>query len=101
LGEEPSEEEFKAICSRLDTDGDKSISFKEFLSFVTNITKDKDTSDEILAAFRVLTDGRDHITEAELRSAMEREKVDSLIGQMPKHANGHYDYVKWTQSAYA
>jgi len=67
---------------------------------VTNITKDKDTSDEILAAFRVLTDGRDFITEAELRSSMDREKAEALLGQMPKHANG-YDYVKWTRSAYA
>lgn len=83
LGEEPSEEEFQAICARLDHNGDKSISFKEFLSFVTNITKDKDTSDEILAAFRVLTDGRDHITEAELRSAMEKEKAESLLKQTP------------------
>jgi len=101
LGEEPSEDEFKEICSRLDPEGKKFINFKEFLSFVTNITRDKDTSDEILAAFRVLTDGRDHITEGELRAAMDKDKADSLLAQMPKHANGHYDYVKWTQSAYA
>lgn len=101
LGEEPSDEELKEICARLDEDGNKSISFKEFLSFVTNITKDKDTSDEILAAFGVLTDGREYITEAELRASMDKEKAESLIAQMPKHANGHYDYVKWTKSAYA
>jgi len=101
LGEEPSDEEFKEICARLDKDGDKTISFKEFLSFVTSITKDKDTSDEILSAFKVLTDGRDHITEAELRSAMDKEKAEALLVQMPKHANGHYDYVAWTKSAYA
>jgi len=102
LGEDPSEEDFQAICARLDTNKDKTINFSEFIVFMSDRTKDKETPDEIIAAFKVLTDGREFITEQEMRTVMDADKAALLTQQMPKHAGGNgYDYLKWTQAIYA
>ena len=102
LGEEPTEDEMKAIISKLDANGDGHISFEEFLNFVTTLTKDQDTEAEIVAAFRVLAGGRDYVTEDQMMTAMEKERVEYLKTVMPAHPDqaGAYDFVAWTKAAY-
>lgn len=99
LGEDRSDADFAQICQNVDTDGDGEIQFKEFLEFMISVTQDKDTEDEIVAAFRVITNDGDVISEDQVRSCMEAETADYLIAQMPA-VEGGFDYKSWTAQAY-
>jgi len=102
LGQEPSEDELKATCEELDTNNNGSIGFDEYLIFVSNKAGDHDSEDQIVAAFKVLTNGRGFITETEMGVVMEADQVAYLVSVMPKHAEepDAYLYQEWTSATY-
>ena len=76
------------------------VPFDAFVNHMTARATDSNTEDEVLNAFRELANYKDHITEAEMRAAMDGEKVDYLMSVMPE-IEGGYDYASWASSAYS
>lgn len=79
---------------------EEGVPFDNFVSHMVARATDSNTEDEVLTAFRELANYKDFITEAEMRTAMDGEKVDYLISVMPKTDEG-YDYASWAKQAYS
>jgi len=98
LGEDPSDAELKQLMSELATED--GVPFDNFVSHMVARSTDSNTEEEVLAAFRELANYKDYITEAEMRSAMDGQRVDYLLTVMPKTDEG-YDYASWARDAYS
>jgi calmodulin len=67
-GQNPTEHELKDMIEEVDTDGNGTIDFPEFLSMMARKMQDTDTEEEIREAFKVFDkDGNGFISAAELR----------------------------------
>jgi len=99
LGDEPGESELTDIMAALDRDG-KGVNFQNFSNFMAQRFKDKDSKDELFESFKELANGKDFVTEEDLRRVMPTEKVNYLLAKMPKHSAGGYDYKAWVEQAY-
>lgn len=102
MGQDPTDEDVAAIMKTLDADNSGCVSFDEFLSYMVSITKDHDSEDEIIAAFRVITSDGDFITEQQMRSVMDGAQIDYLIKAMPvfEGVDNAYDYKSWANSCF-
>merc|ERR1712188_198769 len=70
LGQNPTEQELKDMIDEVDTDGNGTIDFPEFLSMMARKMQDTDTEEEIREAFKVFDkDGNGFISAAELQDA--------------------------------
>ena len=68
LGQNPNEAELKRIIEEVDSDGNGTIDFKEFLGLMVNRMKDTHTEEELLEAFKIFDrDNKGYITALELR----------------------------------
>jgi len=78
------------------------VKFDAFVNFMSTKTADTDTKDQILEAFKVLAGNNPCITEADMRRALPKEKVDYLISHMPLYHNtpGSFDYVAWSSASF-
>lgn len=56
LGFEPKKEEIKRMIAEVDKDGTGKLSYQDFLQLMTVKMTEKDTSEEILKAFRLFDD---------------------------------------------
>jgi len=99
LGDEPSETEMNDIMAAIDPNG-KGVTFQSFSNFMSQRFKDKDSKDEILNSFKELANGKDFVSEEDLRKAMPTDKVNYLLSKMPKYSGGGYDYKAWVEQAY-
>ena len=61
---------------------------------------DTDTKDEILAAFRDISNGKEAITVDELSTVMPREQAEYLGRNMPQKEGGGLDFSKWAEQAF-
>lgn len=61
---------------------------------------DSDTADAIEESFRVIAGDKDFVTESDMRSVMDQEKVDYLVKAMPKYGDDGFDYKAWVKVAY-
>jgi len=72
LGENPTQQELYEMIKEVDTDGNGSIDFEEFLSLMARKIQDTDTEEELLGAFKLCDrDGSGAISPEELKLAME------------------------------
>eukprot|EP01027_Heterolobosea_sp_BB2_P013340 GEZU01019243.1.p1 GENE.GEZU01019243.1~~GEZU01019243.1.p1 ORF type:complete len:433 (-),score=195.17 GEZU01019243.1:536-1771(-) len=100
LGEVVSDEEFNKIFASLDRDQDGSVSFDEFVEFMSERAKEGQVnSTEVLDAFRTIANGKDTVTESEIRSAMDNEHATYLLSKMPQTAEG-YDYNAYVRETF-
>jgi len=102
LGQDVSFEEggsLDMIISQIDHDNDKNVNFNEFLEYMERISSIQDTPQAVKDAFKALANGKDFITEADMRAVLHPDKVAYLIQHMKKVHDG-YDYASWTDHAY-
>jgi len=56
LGFEPSKEEIRKLISEIDKDGSGTVDFNEFLAMMTTKMGERDSTEEIIKAFRLFDD---------------------------------------------
>jgi len=99
LGEDIPEQELDRVFSTYDTDKDGSITFEEFLDYMSKIAKEGGGYDDVLEAFAQIANGQQYVTEAQLRQCVDKQEVDYLLGKMPKVDEG-YDYTAYLKGVY-
>lgn len=100
LGQEPTEAELKGIISEVDTDGNGSIEFPEFLAMMARKMKESNTEDDIRDAFRVFdTDNDGFISARELRAVMTKlgenltdQEIEEMIREADVDGDGQVNY---------
>ncbi|XP_027931502.1 calmodulin-like protein 11 isoform X2 [Vigna unguiculata] len=105
LDENPTLEELQIMMSEVDTDGNGTIEFGEFLNLMARKMKESEAEEELKEAFRVFDKDQDgYISASELRSVMRTigEKVtDEEVAQMVKEADldgdGLVDYEEFVR----
>ncbi|EDQ84592.1 uncharacterized protein MONBRDRAFT_39222 [Monosiga brevicollis MX1] len=109
LGQNPSEEDIRKIQSEIDPDnGDKRISFEEFLPLLERV-KDKrppGTEADYIEGLRVFDkDGNGTISAAELRHVLcslgeklNDDEVDALLANVTIDSNGGVNYTDFVRT---
>ena len=105
LGQNPTEAELQDMINEVDTDGNGTIDFPEFLSMMARKMKDQDTEEEIREAFRVFDkDGNGYINAAELRHVMmnlgeklTEDEVEQMIREADVDGDGQVDYTEFVR----
>ncbi|XP_069114918.1 calmodulin-like isoform X2 [Argopecten irradians] len=105
LGENPTEEELEALVLEVDTDGNGTIEFDEFVRMMKKKDANKDSPEEIFEAFRVFDrEDRGYITVDELRHIMTNlgdklpdEEVDEMIQLADIDGDGTVEYEEFVK----
>lgn len=103
LGQNPTEEEVKNMIDEVDSDGNGSIEFAEFLLLISNKLRTEDIQDEMNDAFKVFDKNGDGVlTPTELREMLEKfgekmkqEDIDEFIRTADKDGDGRIDYEEF------
>lgn len=109
LGQNPTKAELQDMVNEVDSDGNGTIGFPEFLAMMERKMKDTDSEEEIKEAFKVFDkDGNGFISPGELRHVMTNlgEKLtDEDVGEMIREADvdgdgliNYEDFVKMMMS---
>ncbi|CAD7688818.1 unnamed protein product [Nyctereutes procyonoides] len=93
------------MINEVDTDGNGTIDFPEFLTMMARKMKDTDSEEEIREAFRVFDkDGNGYIGAAELHHVMTNlgekltyEEVDEMIREADIDGDGQVNYEEFVQ----
>jgi Ca2+-binding EF-hand superfamily protein len=99
LGEDVPEQELDRVFTTYDKDKDGSITFEEFLDYMSKIAKEGGGYEDVLEAFKQIANGNQYISEAGLRSTVDKQEVDYLLTKMPKVGDA-YDYEAYLKSVY-
>jgi len=105
LGQNPSERELTIMINDVDTDGNGTIDFKEFLGMMVRQMKGIDTEEELIEAYKVFDrDGNGHITALELRMVMttlekdlSAEEIDDMIREADSSIDGQINYEEFVR----
>jgi calmodulin len=93
------------VSFQIDSDGNGTIDFPEFLTMMARKMKDTDSEEEILEAFKVFDkDGNGFISAAELRHIMTNlgekltdEEVDEMIREADIDGDGQINYEEFVK----
>jgi actinin alpha len=99
LGEDMDDSEINRVFDEQDADKDNQLTFDEYIDFISKRKKEGGGYDAILASFKSIAGDKNYVTEIELRSAMEKEEAEYLIGRMAKTEEG-FDYESYLRQAY-
>ncbi|EAL72905.1 alpha actinin [Dictyostelium discoideum AX4] len=100
IGDELTEEQLNQVISKIDTDGNGTISFEEFIDYMVSSRKGTDSVESTKAAFKVMAEDKDFITEAQIRAAISDSKqIDYLLASMPA-VEGGFDYNSFAEKLY-
>jgi calmodulin len=87
LGQNPTETELQEMINEVDTDGNGTIDFPEFLTMMARKMRDCDSEEEIKEAFKVFDkDGNGFISAAELRHVMTNLGRHSFLHSVDAHS---------------
>nr|CAI5831610.1 unnamed protein product [Callosobruchus analis] len=100
LGQRPTETELRDMVNQVDSDGNGTIEFNEFLQMMSKKMKDADGEEELREAFRVFDKNNDGlISSNELRHVMtslgerlSEEEVDDMIKEADLDGDGQVNY---------
>ena len=93
------------MINDVDTDGNGTIDFKEFLGMMVRQMKGIDTEEELIEAYKVFDrDGNGHITALELRMVMttlekdlSAEEIDDMIREADSSIDGQINYEEFVR----
>jgi len=105
LGQEISNAEIQHMIQEVDTDGDGSVDFDEFLTLMTRQMQFSEEEDEFRAAFRVFDkDGSGSISAEELKQVMRdlgenltEKELEDMIRDADSDGDGFIDYEEFTK----
>ena len=105
LGQNPTEAELQDMIAEVDTDGNGTVDFPEFLSLMARRMKDSDSEEELKEAFRVFDkDQNGFISAAELRHVManlgERltdAEVDEMVREADVDGDGRINFDEFVK----
>jgi calmodulin len=105
LNQDPSEQELHDMISEVDVDGNGRIDFEEFVVLMNRRSKETDTEDEVINAFRVFDkEGNGMISSTELRHVMTTlgdqltdEEVDEMIREADIDGDGYINYEEFVR----
>jgi Ca2+-binding EF-hand superfamily protein len=100
LGEDIPDNQLDKIFAEYDTDGDGHITFDELVNYMSKNLRVGSSYEDVIDAFSQLAGGKDYITEAQLRSVMDKSEADYLLSKMPKTDEG-YDYKAYLNETFA
>jgi len=103
LGQNPTEEEVRSMIAEVDSDGNGSIEFPEFLVLIANKLRTEDVRDELKDAFKVFDKNNDgYLSATELREVLQTlgdrmtdDDVDELIQAADTNGDGRVDYEEF------
>ncbi|CAH1956210.1 unnamed protein product [Acanthoscelides obtectus] len=103
LGQRPTETELRDMVNQVDSDGNGTIEFNEFLQMMSKKMKDADGEEELREAFRVFDKNNDGlISSNELRHVMtslgerlSEEEVDDMIKEADLDGDGQVNYEEF------
>lgn len=106
LGQNPTEFELQDMINEVDADGNGTLDFTEFVGLMARKTKELDTEDEFIEAFRVFDrDGNGFVSAAELRDVltsmgekMTDEEVDEMIKEANLDGDGNLSYEQFVRT---
>merc|ERR1711974_102104 len=101
----PTEAELQDMINEVDADGNGTIDFIEFLSLMSRKTKDTDTEEELIEAFKVFDKDADgFISASEMKNSMENlgeavstEEVDEMIHEADLDGDGQINYDEFVK----
>lgn len=105
LGQNPTEAEIQDMINEVDTDGNGTIDFREFLDLMAHKMKDFDSDEELREAFKVFDkDQNGYISAAELRHVMinlgeklTEEEVEMMIKEADTDGDGQVNYEEFVK----
>nr|AAH77752.1 MGC79035 protein [Xenopus laevis] len=105
MGYDLGEAEFARIMALVDPTGTGTISFQSFIDFMTRETAETDTSEQVIAAFRILAADKPYILAEELRRELPPEQAQYCISKMPTYTGpgavpGALDFTCFSSALY-
>uniref|UniRef100_A0A673LA82 Alpha-actinin-2-like n=1 Tax=Sinocyclocheilus rhinocerous TaxID=307959 RepID=A0A673LA82_9TELE len=105
MGYDLGEAEFARIMSLVDPDGAGVVTFQSFVDFMTRETGDTETSEQVIASFRILAADKPYILVDELRRELPPEQAEYCISRMPPYQGpdgvpGALDYTAFSTVLY-
>jgi calmodulin len=105
LNQEPTEQELNDMINEVDIDGNGRIDFEEFVALMNRRSKETDTEEEVINAFRVFDkDANGLISSTELRHIMTtlgdkltEEEVDEMIREADIDGDGYINYEEFVR----
>ncbi|KAG8444102.1 hypothetical protein GDO86_009332 [Hymenochirus boettgeri] len=105
MGYDLGEAEFARIMVLVDPNGTGTVSFQSFIDFMTRETAETDTSEQVIAAFRILASDKLYILPEELRRELPPDQAQYCISKMPAYTGrgavpGALDYTCFSSALY-
>ncbi|XP_056100932.1 alpha-actinin-2-like isoform X1 [Rhinichthys klamathensis goyatoka] len=105
MGYDLGEAEFARIMFLVDPNGSGKVTFQAFVDFMTRETGDTDTSEQVVASFRILAADKPYILVDELRRELPPDQAEYCISRMPPYTGpdgeqGALDYTAFSTVLY-
>ncbi|XP_073773370.1 uncharacterized protein isoform X2 [Danio rerio] len=105
MGYDLGEAEFARIMALVDPNGSGVVTFQAFVDFMTRETGESDTSEQVVASFRILAADKPYILVDELRRELPPEQAEYCISRMPPYKGpdavpGALDYAAFSTALY-
>jgi calmodulin len=109
LNHDPTEDELNEMIAEVDLDGNGEIDFEEFVTLMNRRSKETDTEEEVLNAFKVFDkEGNGLISVTELRHIMitlgdqlNEDEVDELLREADSDGDGFINYEEFIRTLMA
>ncbi|XP_063499562.1 alpha-actinin-3 isoform X10 [Symphalangus syndactylus] len=99
------EVEFARIMTMVDPNAAGVVTFQAFIDFMTRETAETDTTEQVVASFKILAGDKNYITPEELRRELPAEQAEYCIRRMVPYKGsgapaGALDYVAFSSALY-